>query len=80
MGDGRIFLKTLRDAFFHKDLWNEPTFDQIHLAGQYPLLYLPYAANPSVHASLSQTTHQQHPLFQLESSRIEVPYEIHSYQ
>ncbi len=27
---------------------------------------------PSVHASLSQTTHQQHPLFQLESGRIEV--------
>jgi hypothetical protein len=23
MGDGRIFLKTLRDAYFNKDIWNE---------------------------------------------------------
>ncbi len=35
MGDGRIFLKSRRDASFHKDLLNEPNFDQIHLAGQY---------------------------------------------
>ncbi len=35
MGDGRIFLKTGRDASFRKDLSNEPNFDQIHLAGQY---------------------------------------------
>ncbi len=35
MGDGRIFLKTGRDASFNKDLWNEPNFDRIHLAGQY---------------------------------------------
>jgi hypothetical protein len=35
MGDGRIFLKTGRDASFHKDLSNEPNFDRIHLAGQY---------------------------------------------
>ena len=34
MGDGRIFLKTRRDASFNKDLWNEPNFDRIHLAGQ----------------------------------------------
>jgi hypothetical protein len=34
MGDGRIFLKTGRDASY-KDLSNEPNFDQIHLAGQY---------------------------------------------
>ncbi len=35
MGDGRIFLKTGRDASFNKDLLNEPNFDRIHLAGQY---------------------------------------------
>jgi hypothetical protein len=35
MGDGRIFLKTRRDASFNKDLLNEPYFDRIHLAGQY---------------------------------------------
>ncbi len=35
MGDGRIFLKTRRDASFNKDLSNEPNFDRIHLAGQY---------------------------------------------
>ncbi len=35
MGDGRIFLKTGRDASFTKDLSNEPNFDRIHLAGQY---------------------------------------------
>ncbi len=33
MGDGRIFLKTGRNASFN--LSNEPNFDQIHLAGQY---------------------------------------------
>jgi hypothetical protein len=33
MGDGRIFLKSIRDASFNKDLSNEPYFDQIHLAG-----------------------------------------------
>ncbi len=30
MGDGRIFLKTHRDASFNKDLSNEPNFDRIH--------------------------------------------------
>jgi hypothetical protein len=35
MGDGRIFLKTGRDASFNKDLSNEPNFDKIHLSGQY---------------------------------------------
>ncbi len=35
MGDGRIFLKTGRDASFNKDLSNEPNFGRIHLAGQY---------------------------------------------
>ncbi len=35
MGGGQIFLKTRRDASFNKDLSNEPTFDWIHLAGQY---------------------------------------------
>ncbi len=35
MGDGRIFLKTRRDASFNIDLSNEPNFDRIHLAGQY---------------------------------------------
>ncbi len=34
MGDGRIFLKSCRDASFHKDLSNEPNFDRIYLAGQ----------------------------------------------
>ncbi len=33
MGNGRIFLKTRRDASFN--LSNEPNFDRIHLAGQY---------------------------------------------
>jgi hypothetical protein len=28
MGDGRIFLKNLRDASFNKDLSNEPNFDR----------------------------------------------------
>jgi hypothetical protein len=32
MGDGRIFLKTGRDASFHKDLSNEPNLNLIHLA------------------------------------------------
>jgi hypothetical protein len=35
MGDGRIFLKSLSDASFNEDLWNEPNLDWIHLAGQY---------------------------------------------
>ncbi len=35
MEDGRIFLKSLRDASFNKDLSNEPTFGRIHLAGLY---------------------------------------------
>ncbi len=35
IGDGGIFLKTCRDTFFNKDLWNEPNFDRSHLAGQY---------------------------------------------
>jgi hypothetical protein len=37
MGEGRIFLKTGRDASFNKDLSNEPHFDRIHLAGHYLL-------------------------------------------
>ncbi len=35
MGGGRIFLKSLRDTCFNKDLSNEPNFGRIHLAGQY---------------------------------------------
>ncbi len=35
MGDGRIFLKTCRDASFNKDLSKEPNLDRIHLGGQY---------------------------------------------
>jgi hypothetical protein len=35
MGDGRIFLKSRRDAFFNKDLSTEPNFNRIHPAGQY---------------------------------------------
>ncbi len=35
MGDGRIFLKSLRNASFNKDLSNKSTFGRIHLAGQY---------------------------------------------
>ncbi len=35
MGGGRIFLKSLRDISFYKDLSNEPNFGRIHLAGQY---------------------------------------------
>ncbi len=35
IGDGRIFLKTRRDASFNKDLSNEPNFGRIHLVGQY---------------------------------------------
>ncbi len=35
MEDKRIFLKNLRNMCFNKDLLNEPTFDLIHLAGQY---------------------------------------------
>ncbi len=34
MGDGRIFLNTRCDAYFNKDLSNEPNFDRIHLVGQ----------------------------------------------
>ena len=37
MGDGRIFLKNLRDTSFNKDLSNEPTFGRIHLAGSFKL-------------------------------------------
>jgi hypothetical protein len=33
MGDGRIFLKRLRDTFFNKELWNVPNLGLIHLAG-----------------------------------------------
>jgi hypothetical protein len=36
MRDRRIFLKSLRDNPFDKDLSNEPNFGRIHLAGQYP--------------------------------------------
>ncbi len=35
MGSGRIFLKSLPDTSFNKDLSNEPNFSRIHLAGQY---------------------------------------------
>ena len=35
MGYGRIFLKSLRDASFNKDLSNEPYLDRIYLSGQY---------------------------------------------
>jgi hypothetical protein len=35
MGDGQIFLYSLRDTSFNKDLSNEPNFGRIHLAGQY---------------------------------------------
>jgi hypothetical protein len=35
MWDMRIFLKSLRDASFNKDLSSEPTFGRIHVAGQY---------------------------------------------
>ncbi len=35
MGDGRIFLKTLCDTSFNKDLSNEPDFGLIHLSEQY---------------------------------------------
>jgi hypothetical protein len=35
MGDGRIFLKSLREASSNKILLNEPTFGRIHLTGQY---------------------------------------------
>ncbi len=35
MGDGLIFLKSLHDASFNKDLSKEPTLGRIHLAGQY---------------------------------------------
>jgi hypothetical protein len=35
MGDGRIFLKSRRDASFKKDLSIEPNFNRIHLARQY---------------------------------------------
>ncbi len=31
MGDGRIFLKILRDTSFNKDLSNEPNIGLIHL-------------------------------------------------
>jgi hypothetical protein len=34
-GWGRIFLKSLPDTSFTKDLSNEPNFGRIHLAGQY---------------------------------------------
>jgi hypothetical protein len=35
MGDGKIFLKIIRDTSFNKDLSYEPYFGLIHLAGQY---------------------------------------------
>jgi hypothetical protein len=37
MGDGRIFLSSLHNASFNKDLSIEPNFNRIHLAGQVPL-------------------------------------------
>jgi len=30
MGDGRIYLKSRRDASFNEDLWNEPSLGWIH--------------------------------------------------
>ncbi len=33
MGGRQIFLKSLRDTSFIKDLSNEPSFGRIHLAG-----------------------------------------------
>jgi hypothetical protein len=35
VGDSWIFLKSLRDTSFNKDLSNDPTFGRIHVAGQY---------------------------------------------
>jgi hypothetical protein len=35
MGGGRIFLKSLYDTSFNKDLSNEPNLGRIRLAGQY---------------------------------------------
>ncbi len=35
MGDGRIVLKTFRASLLNDDLFNEPNFGRIHLAGQY---------------------------------------------
>ncbi len=36
MGDGRIdYSENFRASLFHDDLSNEPSFRQIHLAGQY---------------------------------------------
>jgi hypothetical protein len=37
MEGGRIFLKSLHDTSFNKDISNEPNFGRIHLAGQYLL-------------------------------------------
>jgi hypothetical protein len=34
-GGRRIFLKTFCASLFNEDLWNEPNFSRIHLAGQY---------------------------------------------
>ncbi len=35
MGNGRIFLKTIRASLFNDNLSNGPNFGRIHLAGQY---------------------------------------------
>ncbi len=35
MGGGRIFLKSLCDTSFNKELLNEPNFGRIHLPEQY---------------------------------------------
>jgi hypothetical protein len=43
MGDRRIFLKSLHDTFFNKDLFDEPNFGRIHLAGQYHLLAVSFS-------------------------------------
>jgi len=43
MGGGQIFLKSLRDTSFNKDLSNEPNFGRIHLAG--PAFYSPRKVN-----------------------------------
>jgi hypothetical protein len=35
MGGGRIFLKSLPDTYFNKDLLNEPNFGLDHLTREY---------------------------------------------
>jgi hypothetical protein len=35
MGARRIFGKIFLASLFNEDLWNEPNYGRIHLAGQY---------------------------------------------